>query len=128
MSIDLDILAMDLIERLYKAYQNKAETFARRGKDLPQLVAQTGLVTALIFYLSKSDKENYEKIYNYLIQQNTDVETVYKSLRDEAEGEGKGYTVLLALINVALNKMSQKGFITVNECKDLSVFKNIIII
>ncbi len=121
--INTETLAIDLVLRLHKAYNGKGEALERRGKEIPQLISQVGLSNALVFYLSKAKEETYTLVYKYLSSdKEKDPEPkVRDEIRKEAQSEGGGYSVILALVNTALSKIV-KG--RVSECVDLSNFRD----
>lgn len=98
----------------------KAHALERRGKDLPALVLQSGFVTSITFYLSKLDSEVlYSKTYNKLRGFNTELDKNYcNDLSNDLREEGKGYTIMLALVNYYLSKIAESK--QINECKNLN--------
>ncbi len=100
----------------------------RRSKDLPQLVYTIGLVPSLVFYMSKSKIETYKTILDYLNQSKLDGSNVCicknnrcskKDLAIElGEGEGAGYTTLLALSTRYLH--DEKYLDDISDFKELA--------
>jgi len=91
--------------------RSKCKSLSRRAAEAPQLLQQTGLVTEALFYISKSD-DNLLKTLVELLEHRGKVENnSIRSLSDECEREGKGHTVLLAILAKALRRLASQGLL-----------------
>jgi CRISPR type III-B/RAMP module-associated protein Cmr5 len=67
--------------------------YVRRAVDFPSLMLSSGLVSALTFYLSKSDVDEVKKYYQYW----SGGDKVHKELcNDVGKGSSKGYSAYTA--------------------------------
>ncbi len=126
MPLDLESLALKVTLRIYEALGGKrekvkAEALVRRAKDLPSLVKQAGLFQSIALYLSKVENENkYESIYK--IVSGVVCGECKKSLSNDKEGEGKGYTTLLTVLAYAISTVLKERL---KECKNLSNIRSL---
>ena len=120
MAIDA-VLKLDSVIRKISGAEAKCESLARRCTELPQFIAQTGLSMTILFYLSKSDSEIVRQLLNILISgSDKDVEKIGQRVKEECEREGKGYSLSLALITYALNKIAEYT-LSISTCRFGSV-------
>jgi len=126
MPLDLEDLAMQVALRIYsvlggKNEKVKADAFVRRAKELPSIVKQVGLSQSVAFYLSKISKHReYEDIFRVISEACSDKSCV-NSLREDSEGEGKGYTTLLATLAYAIENIAKEA--KLDNCINLSSVK-----
>lgn len=125
--LDPESLAVEAMLRLASEIEarasGKCKSLAVRAADLPQLLAQTGLVATALFYISKSDERLYAELLGKLAPaQGQPQEPPQQGrgerdpLPDECGSEGKGYTLGLALLAHAIAAMGSAGLLG----KDLS--------
>ena len=124
MAIDA-VLKLDSVIREISGAEAKCESLARRCTELPQFIAQTGLSMTILFYLSKSDSEIVRQLLNILTSgsdKNSDkiAEEIKQGIKEECEREGKGYSLSLALITYALNKIAEHT-LSIDTCRFGSV-------
>ena len=123
---DPETLAMDLMLKLVELIEKHAggrcRSFSRRASELPQIILQTGLTPATLFYMSKIESEPLlNELVNVVTGRTTDQQSkeIKTKLVDECGGEGKGYTLGLVTIYYALVTMSRMGMLleASEECR-----------
>ncbi len=116
-TFDPESIAIDAFLRLSKLIEeraslNKCKPLVSKSSNLVELIAQTGLITATLFYMSKSDKTLYKKLVEAINQQNPDIdEDNMKELINECQNEGIGYTLSLALLAHAIDSLARMSLI-----------------
>lgn len=132
---DLETLAVNVaikvedILKSCKIERRSASALSRRAKDLPSLVQQAGLFQATVFYLSKVENEDlYSGIYKALVDSQQQSSYSNKidcaKVAEEVSGEGKGYTLLLAVLTRAISEYSKQQ-LNIRECNEIDTIINI---
>ncbi len=121
---DPENLAFSLAIRLYRATEEedaeKLRAIPRRGKELPQLVAQIGLVSSLAFYMSKIERADiYTQLYRYLVEDKEPSRDLRQVIVEDCKKEGGGYTVLLALMGAFISKTALDNIVNIDVCKNV---------
>ncbi len=130
---ELENIADKLNKESGKKKEYKPTNAVRARVDsFPQLVASSGLIPALTFYMSKcSDKKGetktdmYEKMYE-LISSDSDLESklselssINKKALEEELKEGGGYNIVTAALAYVLWKIATRHGIDVSEPRSL---------
>ena len=97
--------ALEAVKRLDKALRSmcakdgnlKADAVARRAKDAPQLILQSGLTSTLAFMLSKLDNSRKRRAYGAAVASILGGEA-RGNICENASGEGGGYPQVAALL------------------------------
>ena len=85
------------------------EGVVRRAKELPGLIASSGLVPALTFYMSKIEsEEELEEALKLLEGKEADICKLKEALSNK---EGAGYSIMLAAVIDALEKLAGVSFV-----------------
>ncbi|MCE4605946.1 MAG: type III-B CRISPR module-associated protein Cmr5 [Desulfurococcales archaeon] len=77
-----------------------------RARELPGLLAQSGLIPTVVLYMSKVGGKNslFQNAFNFIDKGD---ETVLENIREEfTDKEGTGYIIFLAAIASALSKLT----------------------
>jgi len=80
----------------------------RRAKDLPSMVASAGLIPALTFYMAKASEDRFKGFLGLLGSKDIDKVNCQRIREDLEDGEGAGYSPLLAL---AIKALSEHNYI-----------------
>lgn len=99
-----------------KEKEKAGEGFLRRARELPSLISSSGLVPALLFYAAKSEMKNLPQAIKIVSCDLREEELKKLTPNLEGElggGEGQGYTLMLAAIIDALEKLG--GFRLLNK-------------
>lgn len=99
-------------EKKRKCWKNmNGGAIQRRAKDLPSMVASAGLVPALTFYIAKADENRFRRFLELLDIKDIDKIDCEQLREDLGEGEGAGYSPLLALAVKALNEHNYINYV-----------------
>ncbi len=86
----------------------KADTIPRRASDIASHVASMGVFQAVAFFLSKTDERVYNAVYRYIRGLEAKSDSLVKLVESELSGEGKGYSVILAVTMVGVEEAARQ--------------------
>lgn len=103
-------IALEHSTRIARALEKLGEHgrgIRSRARELPSLLAQSGLIPTIILYMSKVGGKNslFQHAFNFIDKGD---ETVLENIREEfTDKEGVGYIIFLAAITSALSKLTE---------------------
>ncbi len=112
--VGLAIKHMKLVAEAAKAAKQAGEGVRRRARELPSLMLQAGLVPTLTFFMSKAEENEFMEWFSYL----RNPQPTNRPSSD-LKGEGGGYSVLLAMIFDAMEKLAGVNVGSVSGFTDL---------